>query len=172
MVKNLLFPCSSNRSSGGGAYCAESQVCVPGVVLCLLPGAGLSGSCLSCEAPVPWWSCPSQAQGDTRRNNNTGGGQVSSPRVSSPSNYHSLSVHTGLDVPGAGALICTARGARWQEHPCCLVPTPPPPVPGGTAGSWAVSALRPGILGCWNPAPWASAPEGSRVQPPLMGAPA
>ena len=33
------------------------------------PGAQLSESCLICEAPVPWRPCPSQAQGNTRRNN-------------------------------------------------------------------------------------------------------
>ena len=37
-----------------------------------LPGAGLSASCLSCEAPVQ-----SQVQGDSRRNNKSGGSQLS-----------------------------------------------------------------------------------------------
>ena len=48
LVKNLLFPYSSSWSSGGGAFCADSQVCAPGGAA--LPPAGLSGGCLSCEA--------------------------------------------------------------------------------------------------------------------------
>ena len=30
LVKNFLFPCPSSWSSGGGACCADSQVCAPG----------------------------------------------------------------------------------------------------------------------------------------------
>ena len=51
-----------------------------------LLGAGLSGSCLPREASVPWRPHPSQAHGDTRRNNNSGSGQVPSSGVSSHSN--------------------------------------------------------------------------------------
>ena len=50
---------------------------------------------------VPGSSAQSQAQGDTRRNNSDSG-KLSSPGVSSSSNYHSLPVHRGLDAPGEG----------------------------------------------------------------------
>ena len=43
-----------------------------------------SGSCLSCEASVPWQPHLSWAQGETKRNDNNGSGQVSSPGVSFP----------------------------------------------------------------------------------------
>ena len=85
-VQNLLFPCPSSWSLGEGLLC--SQVCAPGGAALPPLGAGLNGSCLSREAPVPWWHPVSQAQGDTRRDNHTGGGQVPSPEVSSCSNYH------------------------------------------------------------------------------------
>ena len=68
-----------------------------------LPGVGLSGSCLSCKAPVTWWPCPSKAHGDTRRNNPTGRGQLSSPGMSSCNNYHSSQ--------SAGAWIPQGQGA-------------------------------------------------------------
>ena len=42
----------------------------------------------------------SQAQGDIRRKNNSGGGQLSSPGVSSSSKYHCLPVRRSLDTPG------------------------------------------------------------------------
>ena len=50
----------------------------------------------------PGGPAPFQAQGDTRRNNSTGCGHLSSSVVSSHSIYHTLPVHTGLDAPGAG----------------------------------------------------------------------
>ena len=78
-----------------------------------LPGAWLSGSCLSCEAPAQ-----SQVQGDTRRNNHSGGSQVSSSRVSSCSNYHSSQ--------SAGAWMLGGQG-RWPAQlgppSCSSVPT-------------------------------------------------
>ena len=81
LVKNLLFPCSSSWSSGVRACCADSQVCVPGGDA--LPSAGCRAQCLPHDAFVPWQPRLSQTQGETRRNNK-GGGQVSSPGVSSP----------------------------------------------------------------------------------------
>ena len=87
----------------------------------------------------PGSPAPSQAQGDTRRNNNTGGGQVCSPRVSSRSNYRSSqsagtwnllgwqvhqSAQLGRQVAGASLLSCVLPASS------CL---------GGIAGSWAVS---------------------------------
>ena len=47
---NLLLPCPSTWSSGGGPVLILRCVHL-GEMLCPLPGAGLSGSCLSCEAP-------------------------------------------------------------------------------------------------------------------------
>ena len=74
-----------------------------------LPGAGLCGSCLSFEAPVPWGPpALSQAQGDTRRNNNTDGGQLSSPGINFRSNYHSSQSAQAWMLWGSGVLICTA----------------------------------------------------------------
>ena len=88
---------------------------------------------------------PSQAQGDTRKNNNTGRGQLSSSGVSSRSNHWNLPVHTGLDAPSRRR-HCSAQlgGAQSQESPPCPVPSMPPTCPGGSAVSPAVS---PGVLG-------------------------
>ncbi|XP_048963016.1 uncharacterized protein LOC125754597 [Canis lupus dingo] len=70
-----------------------------------LPGARLSGSCLSCEAPAQ-----SQVQGDTRKNNNSGSGQLSSSGVSSSSNYRSSHSAGAWMLRGRGVPICTAQG--------------------------------------------------------------
>ena len=120
--------------------------CVPlGELLFSLPGALLSGSCLSCEAPVPWGPAPSQAQGDTGRNK-TGGCQLSSPGVCSSSNYHSCQSAWMLlawMLRDPGVLIACSG----QEHPCCPVSSQPPPVPRGVPD--------PGLC---PPAPWAPGP--------------
>ena len=97
-----------------------------GKLLSPLPGTGLSGSCLSCEAPAQ-----SQAHGDTRRNNHSGGGQLSSPGVSSSSNHHSLPVHRGLTLRGRRRRSALLRATWGQERPRCPVPSRPLPVPGG-----------------------------------------
>ena len=52
--QELALPCPSSWSPGGGACCADSQVCAP--------GAGLSGSCLPLDASGPWRPLPSQAR--------------------------------------------------------------------------------------------------------------
>ena len=95
---------------------------------------------------------PSQAQSDTRRDNNTGLGQLSSSGVSSHSNYHSLPVCSGLDAPGAG----DADLHSLDLLSCALLASI---CPQGSTGSWAVSAWHPGIWGlcCWNRAPRAAA---------------
>ena len=104
-----------------------------------LPGASATGSCLPREASVPWCPCLSQAQGDTRRNSNTGRGQLSSPGVSS-SQY----------LPQSPSPYCPAQlgGTQRQESPRCPGPSPPPPSPRGSAGSWAVSARGLGSGAC------------------------
>ena len=95
-------------------------------MLCPLPGARLSVSCLSGEAFFPWRPHVSQAQGETRRKNNTGGSQVSSPGVSS---LQSLPQSPSLSWPRCshGQCGCTdlhsLQGAEWQESPHC--PCPP-----------------------------------------------
>ena len=64
-------------------------------LLCPLPGAGLSGGCLSCEAPG----------GTTTVVAARPGALDSAPAVTTE-----LSVSRGLDAPGVGPLICSARG--------------------------------------------------------------
>ena len=120
-----------------------------------LPGAGLSGSCLSCEALAQ-----SQVQGETRRRNNSGGIQLSSPRVSSRSNYRSYQSTGAWMLRGRGALTCTARGhpaAGASLLPCVLLAS----VPGG--------AQDPGLC---LPAPWTPGPvpleSRSPSQPPPL----
>ena len=136
-----------------------------------LPGARFSGSCSSCEASVPWQPCLAQAYDETRRNNTTGGGHLSSSGVSSCSNYRSLPVHTGLDAQ----LICTARGcptAGESSLSCALLASA---CPGGTQDRrlYLHDALGSGWgLCCWNRTPRAEAPQGSRAQTPLSEAPA
>ena len=110
---------------------ADSQRCVHlGELPSPLPGAGLSGSCLSYEAPAE-----SLVKSDSRRNN-SGGGQVSSPGVSSRSNYHSSQ--------SEGAWVLHRRAAPRAGAsllPCVLSASA---CPGGSARSWAAS---PGALG-------------------------
>ena len=91
---------------------------------------GSVGAAYPVRPLFPGSPTPSQAQGDTRRSNNTGGSQLSSSGVSSHSNYHSLPVCTGLDALVAGVLICTVRGAQQQEGPRCPVSSAPLPFPG------------------------------------------
>ena len=142
---NLLFPCPSSWSSGGRGCCADSQVCVPGGDALPPGGCGLSGSSLPCEAPVPWWPHLSRVHSDTRRNNTTGGGQLSSPGVSSPSNYHSSQSAGAWMLWGWGPPICTARGppVAGPSSLSCALPASACPGEGG-GGSWAMS---PGALG-------------------------
>ena len=72
--------------------------------------------------------------------------ESSSPRVTN----RSLPVHTGLDAPG-GRRRCTdlhsLRGAQRQESSRCPVPSPLPPVPGGTQDRRLCLLGRPGIRG-------------------------
>ena len=111
MVKYLLFPCPSSWSSGGGACCADSQVCAPGGAVQPLPGAWLSGSCSSCEAPAQ-----SQVQGDTRRNNNSGSSQLSSTAGSRTCS--SLVLPAAL--LGAGPAVLILRCVHLGEMPSPL----------------------------------------------------
>ena len=113
-----------------------------GELLSPLPGARLSGSCLSCEAPAQ-----SQVQGNTRRNDSSGGGQLSSPRVSSCSNHHRSSplgpgysgavghISAQLGLPGGRSILAVLG------PPCLCLPWEI------WAGSWACP-----------PAPWAPGP--------------
>ena len=106
----------------------------------------------------PGAPAPSLAQGDTRRNNTTGSGQLSSSGVRTPSNHPQLPVHTGLDVPGGrGVLICTVWGARGQESPRCPV----------SQGERRIPAVSPGARGlrCWDRAPGPRLPKATGRSP-------
>ena len=138
---------------GEGLLCWFSGVCTLGE---LPPSTRLVLGSVGAVYPMsplfPGAPSPPQTQGDTRRNTTTGGGQVPSPGVSSPSNYRSLPVHTGLGAPGSvrRALTCTARGARQQERLRCPGPSLPLPVPGHRG-----EAQDPG---CVPPVPWDPGP--------------
>ena len=105
----------------------------------------------------------SQPQGDIRRNN-SGGGQLSSPGVSSCSNYHSIPVHRGLDGPGArGALICTAPGhsVAGASSQSCVLPASACPRGSPDPGLCSLVSWAPGLAllesrspGCAAPSAW------------------
>ena len=149
-----------------------------------LPGAGLSGSCLSYEAPAE-----SLVKSDSRRNN-SGGGQVSSPGVSSRSNYHS-SQSEGAWVlhrraaPRAGASLlpcvlsasaclrgeCQILGCfpwcpgiwglcRWNHAPgpCSPLEAEPPPEPLLAPPGACCSPLGSSAHSMWRPLPWGAVP--------------
>ena len=124
-------------------------------VLYLLHGS--VGAVYPVRPLFPCRPAPSQAQGDTRRNN-TSGGQLSSPEVSSRSNYRSLPVSTGLDALGVGGADLHSFGSPVAGESCCPVPSPPPPVSGGVKdlGLCLLGTLGPGacvagitFLGLW-----------------------
>ena len=101
---------------------------------------------------LPGGPAQSQAQGDTRRNN-TGGGQLSSPGVSSCSSYRSSQSAGAWMLWGVGALICIAQGR---------------PVAGASLLSCVL--LASGVvpdLGLCPPAPWALGP--ALLELPLPG---
>ena len=117
---------------------------------------------------LPEGPAQSYAQGDTRRNN-SGRGQLSSPRVSSRSNYHSLPVCRGLDAAGAGGtdLHSSCHPATGASLLSCVLLASA--CPKGSTGSWAVSpgtlgsgAYAPGIMlpDCIAPSAWSH--RGSR----------
>ena len=94
----------------------------------------------------------SQAQGDTKRNNHTGGGQLSSPGISSSSNYCNLPVCTGLDAPGAGdADLHSLRGPSCSRDLAVLCP---PHLCQSRGECWIVGCFprcpRIWDLCCWN----------------------
>ena len=99
-----------------------------GELLIPLPGAWLSGSCLSCEAPAE-----SQVQGDTRRNNNYGG-QLSNSGVSFHSNYRSSQSTGAWMLGGMGPPICTAWGCQAAGASLLSCVLPASVCPGGSAG--------------------------------------
>ena len=143
-----------------------------GELLLPLPGAWLSGSCLSCEAPVPGSPAPSQTQGDTWSNNNAGGSLMSSPGVRSHSNSRAVSQFALADAPG-GRVADLDSLAVPSGRSILSVLCPPCP-----CCFWREHR----ILGCVCSAPWdlgpvllesgsrAAAPERCRAQPPPNGA--
>ena len=133
----MLFPVLPAGVLGDGPAVLSPRCVHLGELPSPLSGAWLSGSCLSCEAPAQ-----SQVQGNTRRNN-SGSGQLSSPGVSSHSNYHSSLSAGAWMLQGRGSPICTARGY---------------PVAGVSLRSWALPASacpggEPQILGCVTQCP-------------------
>ena len=106
----MLFPCPTQWSSGGGACCAILR-CVPlGALPSPLPGAWLSVNCFSCEV-----SAQSQVQGDTRKNSDSGGGQLSSPKVSYRSNYGAPSPQgPGSSRGRPGDLLSSGPPGSWS----------------------------------------------------------
>ena len=124
------------------------------------------------EAPVPWRPTPSQAQSATRRNTTTGEGQLSSSRVSSHSNYYSLPVALAWMLLGSGGADLHSLGAPSGRTVLTVLCPPPLHLSRGKHRILSCVHSGPGIRGlcCWNSAPRAEAPEGSRAQLPLPGA--
>ena len=130
-----------------------------GELLCPLPGAGLSGGCLPCEAP-----------GGTTTVAVASSGALDS----APAGTTELSVFRGLDAPGAGPLICSARG----RSVLAVLGPPGLCLSRGEAGSWAVSralcsrACAVGFaLPAAQPPPWgaaARAPPSCSWDPPWV----
>ena len=153
------------------------------ILRCVHPGSypapcqvqGSVGAVYSLRPLFPGDPTPPQAQGDTRRNNNTGGSQFSSSGVSSHSNYYNFPVHTGLMFRGRVVLICTARGARGRgagesSLTCALVASTCPReggAPDPRLSSAVPCCLGPVLLESYSQG---AAPESSRAQSPPSGA--
>ena len=140
----------------------------PGELPRPLPGARLNGSCFTCETSLPWQPHLSQAQGDNRRNNNTGA--ASSPALE----YQSLPVHTGLDAPGVGGADLYSLWVPGGRRVLAVLCHPHLCLSWGECSILGCVPWSPGIQGlrCWNLAPGPGAPEGSRAQPPPPRGPA
>ena len=127
-----------------------------------LLGAGSRGADLtSREARVPWRPRLSQAPGDTRRDNHTGGGQVSLALEGAPcSDSPHLPVHRGLDAPGAGGAGVSSLSWALPASAC----------PGGSR----IPAVSPGVRGlrCWSLAPGAPPDTPASPRGPAQRAPA
>ena len=133
-------------------------------------GAGLSMSCLSLEASVPWCPAPPRHTA-TQEEQHQCGYQISSSGVSSLRvTNHSLPVRTGLGASGASTsavTTCTALGhpAAGEFSLSCALLTSA--CPRGTAGSPALSSQTPWDLepcglelcsqGCLSLKQWGSA---------------
>ena len=152
----VLYTVSPLTYPGAFQHCWV-QTCSPPVLAAGLWGRGCRA--LRCVHLGRYTPPPLSAQGDTRRNNHTGGGQ--SPALGS--------ARIGLGAPaGEGAgLHCSGMPVGRR------VPRPVPTLQGGTTGSWAVSP-HPGVPGlrCWNHAPGAEAgPLKQQDAAPSPGAP-
>ena len=148
--QELALPLSYQLVFWGRGCCADSQVCAPGGAPSSHPCQvqGSVGAVYPVRPLFPGGPALSQAQGDTRRDNNSGSGQLPSPGVSSPSNHHSLPVLTGL------------AGASWLS---CALSTSACPGGGGGVGG---GAQDPGLC---PPALWAPGPallESPSPEPP------
>ena len=120
---------------------------------------------------LPGGPAQSQVQGDTRRNNNSVGGQFSSSGVSCRSNYCRSQSAVAWVLRGRVVLNCTAQdclesGASLLS---CVLPTSA--CPKGSPGSWAVSPSALGYVACAArilvPGPGSPLHVGPPPEPPL-----
>ena len=137
--------------------CATGGASAP----CQVPGS--VGAVYPVRPLFPGGPAPTQAQGDTGRNNKTGGGQVSSSGVSSRGNYYSSQSTLSWMLWGQGTLICTARGhpaAGASSLSCALLTSACVPQHPGTQG-----------LHRWNHTPRAAQPLRAEPQSELLPRP-
>ena len=103
------------------------------------------------------------------KNNNTGGGQLSSSGVCSLRiTNHSLPVCTGLDAPKGQAQVHSLQVAQQKESSRCPVPSLLPPVPGEhrITGCVHLGALGSGALCHWTCALGTASPKRMALPPP------
>ena len=123
-----------------------------------LPSAWFSGSCLSCESPAQ-----SQVQGDTRRNNNSGGSHLSSPGVA-PTVTTAAPILQGLGCSRAGGTDLHTLGALGSRSVLAVLC---PPGLCLSQGEHGILSCVPWRLGLWGLHHWNCAPQA--VQPPPRG---
>ena len=85
-----------------------------------------------------------QAQSNTRKNNHTDGGQLSSPEVSSRSNHHSSQSARAWMLQGLQVADLHSSGSNRGMNVLTVLDLPGLGLSRGSAGSWAVP---PGALG-------------------------
>ena len=106
---------------------------------------------------LPGGPAQSQAQGDTRRSNKSGGGRLPSSSVSSRSNYRSLPVRRDLDAPGAGGADLHSSGSPGGRSILAVLGPPDLPLSRGEHRILGCVPQRPGLWGLhrWDRAPGA-----------------
>ena len=165
LVKNLLFPCPSSWSSGGGASRADSQVCAPG-------GAAPPPATCTAQWELFILLGPCSLLAPLHPRHRVTPGRKTLAAASSPALESAPAVTTTFSqstlawmLRGQGVLICTAWGCLEAGESLLSCALPASACPGGSTGSWPVSTGHPGICGLcwWNCAPGARAPKGSRA---------